>query len=179
MYLLQLGLLQSKVRIYIDESGVNDDEVCLSGWGRRGLRLLCKKKASHSARASIIAAYCNNKIIAQMVIEKAFTRQDVEYFLEHFLIPKINFPAVIIMDNASIHKNGNIEQIVNQNPLCQLLYLPPYSPDLNPIEHIWTAVKTYVRTFLTDNLLSVDDGVTKLFNAFIFSFEKLKIVQSI
>jgi transposase len=56
--------------------------------------------------------------------------------LEKILCPELRPGQVVIMDNASFHKSPRIRKII-ENVGCQLLYLPPYSPDLNPIEHYW------------------------------------------
>ncbi len=78
----------------------------------------------------------------------AMTRADVERFLRRDLLPRL-LPrllpgSVLVLDNASIHKGGKIERLV-RNAGCRVLYLPPYSPDLNPIELAWALVKRQVR----------------------------------
>ena len=78
------------------------------------------------------------------------TRADVERFFRVDLLPRL-LPgharvrgSVLVLDNASIHKGGNIERLARRAG-CRVLYLPPYSPDLNPIELIWSFVKRQVR----------------------------------
>ncbi len=72
------------------------------------------------------------------------TRADVERFFEVDLLPQLLPGSVLVLDNASIHKGGNIERLAT-GAGCRVLYLPPYSPDLNPIELIWSFVKRQVR----------------------------------
>ena len=78
------------------------------------------------------------------------TRADVERFFRVDLLPRLlpghaRVPgSVLVLDNASIHKGGNIERLARRAG-CRVLYLPPYSPDMNPIELIWSFVKRQVR----------------------------------
>jgi transposase len=71
----------------------------------------------------------------------------MENYFEFILLPEIGPGKTIILDNASFHKGGNIEQIVKRAS-CNIFYLPAYSPDFNPIEHHWTAVKGSIRSNL-------------------------------
>ena len=78
------------------------------------------------------------------------TRADVERFFEVHLLPQLlpghaRVPgSVLVLDNARIHTGGTIERLAT-GAGCRVLYLPPYSPDLNPIELIWSFVKRQVR----------------------------------
>lgn len=65
-------------------------------------------------------------------------------YLEKVLIPNLKSGQVVVIDNASFHK-GNIIKEVIESAGCSLIYLPPYSPDLNPIEHFWHAIKNTMR----------------------------------
>jgi transposase len=69
---------------------------------------------------------CNTKVFNQ--------------WLEHMLLPGLMTGSVIVLDNATFHKSKQTRQLVEQAG-CQLLYLPPYSPDLNPIEKLWANLK--------------------------------------
>jgi len=60
------------------------------------------------------------------------------------LIPSLSKGQVVIMDNAPIHKNNRIREMI-ENAECKLLYLPTYSPDLNPIENYWAVMKKMIR----------------------------------
>ena len=74
----------------------------------------------------------------------------------------MNEKTVFILDNASFHKASNIEEIAKKNH-SEVLYLPPYSPDLNPIEHQWHVVKTKVRKYLRDGIESVSKAINRFF----------------
>jgi transposase len=81
----------------------------------------------------MIAALCNQNLIAPFTVEGACNRMVFETWLESCLLPLLEAGQVVVMDNATFHKGGRIEQLI-QDAGCQLLYLPPYSPDLNKIE---------------------------------------------
>jgi transposase len=92
----------------------------------------------------MIAALCNQKLMAPFTVEGSCNRTVFEIWLETCLIPLLKPGQVVIMDNASFHKGGCIEQLI-QDAGCQLLYLPAYSPDLNKIERCWFWLKSRIR----------------------------------
>lgn len=75
-------------------------------------------------------------------------RSIFETYLEHVLLKNIPAGSTIIFDNASYHKGGRIAEIIKAAG-CYLLYLPPYSPDFNPIEHLWASFKHFIRKTLS------------------------------
>ncbi len=79
-----------------------------------------------------------------MTFEGHCNRDVFETWLEQMLLPSLKLGSVIICDNASFHKGGRIRELIEQAG-CHLLYLPPYSPDLNPIEHQWFRLKNRMR----------------------------------
>lgn len=95
-------------------------------------------------RISIIGALCEGKFFAPMVYQGYCTGKVIETWLEKGLLPLVEAGSVIIMDNASFHNSRKIRELIEKAG-CELLFLPPYSPDLNPIEHWWQKVKTAIR----------------------------------
>jgi transposase len=93
---------------------------------------------------SIIAALNQKKLHSPFVFEDYTNRELFVVYLEQVLIPNLKPGDVVIMDNASFHKGETIKNII-EAAQCTLTYLPPYSPDLNPIEHLWHAVKNSIR----------------------------------
>ena len=67
-------------------------------------------------------------------------------YLEGFLLPVLEPGQIIIMDNASFHQSVETEFLIEQAG-CKLLFLPPYSPEFNPIEHTWASLKRYIKRF--------------------------------
>lgn len=95
-------------------------------------------------RLSIIGALCESKFFAPMVYQGYCTAKVIEVWLEKALLPKLSAGQVIIMDNAPFHNSCRIKELIAKAG-CELLFLPTYSPDLNPIEHWWQKVKTAIR----------------------------------
>ena len=84
------------------------------------------------------------------------------FWLEKFLVPLLKPGQIVIMDNASIHKTNTTQSIINKAG-CKLLFLPPYSPDLNPIEHLWSNLKRKLRNIL-HKFSSLQDALCACFS---------------
>ena len=100
--------------------------------------------ARRGKNLSLLGAIDLEGVVASTSKEGAMRRADVERFLWLDLLPKLLPGSVLVLDNASIHKGGQIERLAAQAG-CGVLYLPPYSPDLNPIELVWAFVKGRAR----------------------------------
>jgi transposase len=133
--------------VYIDETGIDNNETYDYAWGIKGQRIHEKKQAERNQRISIIAALNTNLLIAPFVFEGSCNRSVFETYLEKVLIPQLKHGQIVILDNASFHKGGRIKELIEKSG-CLLYYLPPYSPDLNPIEHFWYPLKQVMRKSL-------------------------------
>ena len=114
------------------------------GWNPKGQRFHALKSGRREGRVNIIAALCNQNLIAPFTVEGACNRTVFEIWLETCLLPTLEPGQVVVMDNATFHKGGRIQQLI-QDAGCELLYLPPYSPDLNKIEKSWSWLKSRIR----------------------------------
>ncbi len=135
--------------IYIDESGIDSNETNPYGWSKKGERCQGSRPGKRAERLSIIGALCNNNFFAPMVYQGYCTAQVIESWLEQFLLPQVTQGQVIVMDNAPFHNSRKIRELIEQAG-CKLLFLPTYSPDLNPIEHWWHKIKTVIRRELSN-----------------------------
>ena len=143
-FLSQLSKLSPKSIVYIDESGMNNQQQYDYGWNQKGERFYSLKSGKRQERINMIAALCNGNLMAPFTVDGSCNRIVFEMWLENFLLPTLQPGQVVIMDNAAFHKGGKIQQLI-QGAGCQLLYLPPYSPDLNPIEKCWSWLKSRIR----------------------------------
>jgi transposase len=114
------------------------------GWNQQGERFHALKSGRREGRVNMIAALCNQNLIAAFTVEGACNRTVFETWLETCLVPTLVTGQVVVMDNATFHKGGRIEQLIEEAG-CQVLYLPPYSPDLNKIEQCWSWLKSRIR----------------------------------
>jgi transposase len=132
----------------MDESGIDDNETYPYAWGTYGQRIYGIKKANRTKRLSIISALNDNNLQAPFVFEGYCNKDVIQLYIEKVLAPTLKPGQTVIMDNASFHKSKKIKEAIEQDQ-CHLLYLPAYSPDLNPIEHFWAAIKNSMRKALT------------------------------
>jgi transposase len=121
----------------------NRDEYAY-GWNKQGERFYALKSGRREGRVNMIAALCDQNLIAAFTVEGACNRTVFETWLENALLPTLVAGQVVVMDNATFHKGGRIEQLIEEAG-CQVLYLPPYSPDLNKIEQCWSWLKSRIR----------------------------------
>lgn len=111
---------------------------------------------------NIIGGLKNGKLIAPFSFEGSCDASVFNTYIDKILRPFMNKNTVLILDNASFHKASNIE-IIAKNNGTKVFYLPPYSPDLNPIEHFWHKVKTKVRKYLRDGIETISKAVDRFF----------------
>lgn len=131
--------------IYLDETGFVQDVHRTQAWGLKGEVVYGCQSAQQRPRMNLIGGYVNHKLIAPMLFQGACNTQVFNQWLEHMLLPELAAGSVIVMDNASFHKSQASRDLIEQ-AACHLLFLPPYSPDLNPIEHVWANLKRERRT---------------------------------
>jgi transposase len=130
--------------VYVDEAGMDNREDYTYGWNEKGQRFHALKSGRRQGRVNMIAAFCNRKLMAPFTVVGSCNRTVVEIWLESCLIPLLKPGQVVVMDNATFHKGGKIEQLIEEAG-CQLLYLPAYSPDFNKIEQCWSWLKSRIR----------------------------------
>lgn len=130
--------------VYIDESGI-ELTVCKDrSWGQKGLPIAGKKSGKYYERTNIIAGYVNKKTVAPMVFNGSCNKQVFEAWIEQSLIKELKAGQVVVMDNAAFHKSSKIKELI-ESVGCRLIFLPPYSPDLNPIEKFWANMKRWIK----------------------------------
>jgi transposase len=143
-YIENLQTIPLDKRVYIDESGVDRNLVKERGWGKVGEQLIGKKKGKREKRINIIAGYVNKEAIAPLIFEEKCETELFNKWLEELLLPVVRPGQVIIMDNATFHKSPKTRQLI-AGAKCELVYLPAYSPELNPIEKYWAKMKKWLR----------------------------------
>lgn len=135
--------------VYSDESGIDDNEVVATGWSLHGKRCYAEKKAERKTRYNITAALNLNQLFAPFLFEGYSNAVVYETYIEKVLIPVLKPGMVLVIDNARFHKSKKVIELI-EAAKCRVIFLPPYSPDFNPIEHHWTAVKHAIRKAAED-----------------------------
>ncbi|NBX74938.1 MAG: transposase [Proteobacteria bacterium] len=136
-----------------------------------GKRVCGEVKGRRGERVNMIGAWSSKKgLIAEQLLENVtVNRERFMFWVKNHLAPTLSSASVVIMDNAVWHKGDEIKEII-ENTGAKLLFLPPYSPDFNPIEHYWANLKHKIRRCL-DKTLSVlqkiNNAIEMLQNHFI------------
>lgn len=123
----------------------------------RGEKVIGEVSGRRFARQSIVAAKRGKKILAPFGYPGTCNTKLFNFWVETILLPELKKGQTIIMDNAAIHKSTKTRELI-ENAGCKLLFLPPYSPDLNPIEHTWAHLKQKIRSLL-HNSNSLSDAI--------------------
>jgi hypothetical protein len=127
----QLSTIPPEKIVYLDESGTDSLHQYDYGWNSLWSALPCPQIMSAPGTGEHnCCQQCNQNPIAPFTIEGACNRTVLETWLESCLLPTLTIGQVVVMDNATFHKGGRIRELI-ETAGCQLLYLPPYSPDLN------------------------------------------------
>ncbi|MGL9719173.1 MAG: IS630 family transposase [Wolbachia sp.] len=111
---------------------------------------------------SIIGALNEGRIKAPWVIEGHCNSEVFEAYVEHILVPVLKDGPTVVLDNASFHKSERTRNLI-ENAGCKVLFLPPYSPDLNPIEKFWFAIKHAIRKVLPNFWPNINSAIDFVF----------------
>lgn len=130
--------------IFIDETGTTTNMTRLRGRSAKGERLHSKAPFGHWATQTFIAGLKCNGLIAPWVVDAPMNRAIFETYIETQLAPALKPGDVVIMDNLSSHKSEKAETAIHAKG-AWVLFLPPYSPDLNPIEMAFSKLKAHLR----------------------------------
>jgi transposase len=139
--------LETKNIIYVDETGIDRYYYRQHGWSRRGEKIYGKISGKKFARTSIVAGFFENKSLAPMQYFGTANAELFQAWFTKFLIPELPPNAAVVLDNASIHSKSKLYEICKHNNI-ELLFLPPYSPDLNPIEKFWANMKKFLDNYV-------------------------------
>jgi transposase len=115
------------------------------GWGEKGQRVVEAIAAGHWRSFTLLGAITCSGLLATMTIEAATDGDVFQAFVQQVLCPQLRPGQVVVMDNLSAHKAAAVRQSIEAAGAL-LLYLPPYSPDLNPIEKCWSKIKQILRS---------------------------------
>jgi putative transposase len=109
----------------------------------------------------MIAGLCKKEIIAPIIFEGTCNKEIFETYVETILIKELIAGQTVVMDNINFHKTARVKELI-ESVGCRVLFLPTYSPDLNPIEHYWFKIKLKIRKIthlFTDFYDAVYEGV--------------------
>ena len=145
----------AKDAIFIDETGCHPGMGPLRGWGPVGDRLLAPESAySGGRRLSLVAAMDLHGIRRHAIIDGGVKGADFLRFIQAVLGPSLRPGKVVVMDNLRLHKNPAVLDYLGQRR-CRVVFIPPYSPDTNPIELAFSKLKHLVRKAAATSLAAL------------------------
>ena len=136
--------------VYLDESGVNTDMTRIYGRAMGGARAVDNAPINTPANTTILSSIRLNGETAYTTYSGGTTGDKFIDYMKNVLIPTLSKGDVIIMDNMRSHHVKEVEEVISRSEKhLTLLYLPPYSPDFNPIEMMWSKIKSVLRMLKT------------------------------
>ena len=138
------GRVDPRRLVFIDETWAKTNMAPLRGWGPCGHRVIAKAPHGRWRTLTFLAALRHNRIDAPCVIDGPINGDRFLAYVEQFLIPTLAPGDIVVMDNLGSHKRQAVRRAIRAAG-AKLFFLPPYSPDLNPIEQVFAKLKALLR----------------------------------
>lgn len=138
------GRLDPARLVFIDETWAKTNMTRLRGWAPRGRKLLAKVPQGQWRTLTFLAALRHDRIDAPCVIDGPINGELFLAYIEQVLVPTLKPGDIVIIDNLGSHKGKAVRRAIRAAG-AKLFFLPPYSPDLNPIEQVFAKLKTLLR----------------------------------
>ncbi len=129
---------------YLDESGARTNFTRLYGRAPAGQRLVASAPAGNWSSLTMVSAILIDQVVAPMITDGPVNQLVFQGYVDWLLVPLLKPGDTVIMDNLSSHKSTAVAESIESTG-AKLLFLPPYSPDFNPIEKMWSKVKASLR----------------------------------
>jgi transposase len=136
--------IDARQLVFVDEMGTNTALSSLYAWAPKGERARCKVPRNRGPNTTLLASMTAEGMGPCAAVAGSTTREVFEAYVEQVLAPALRPGQVVVMDNLTAHKGERVRELIERRG-CKLLYLPPYSPDLNPIEEAFSKVKGVLR----------------------------------
>jgi len=140
----------------VDETGIDNYLHREYGWAQRGKALLGSINGRKYKRTGIVAAQMGKSIVAPLIYDGTMDSILFEAWFESCLLPALPQNAAIVMDNASFHRKKQLIPLAEKTG-HRLIFLPPYSPELNPIEHFWSWIKRFLKKNIQPHISFIDN----------------------
>lgn len=140
---MQPGLAPERL-VFIDETWTKTNMTRTRGWWRRGEPLMAKVPHGHWQTMTFLAGLRHDGITAPLVLDGPINGESFRAYVEQMLVPTLKPGDIVVMDNLGSHKGPAI-RVAIRGAGARLMFLPPYSPDLNPIEQVFAKLETLLR----------------------------------
>ena len=155
------GLIDPAKVVFIDETWANTNMTRTYGRSELGTRLVEKTPCGRWQTTTFLGALRAEGFIAPLTVEGGINGQLFRAWVEQHLAPVLKTGDIVVMDNLSSHKVTGVRQAIEAAG-AELRYLPPYSPDLNPIEKAWSKLKQLLRSVKARTKEALDKAITEL-----------------
>ena len=146
--------------VFLDESGAKTNMTRLRGRAARGQRVYDSAPHGHWGSTTMISSLRCDGATACMVVEGATDENVFVAYVRHVLLPTLQPEDCVILDNLAPHKNSSVSILI-ESVGATVRWLPPYSPDLNPIEKMWSKVKTFLRSAKARTALALEGAIAQ------------------
>jgi transposase len=136
--------VESERLLFVDECGMHTSLAPIYGYAPRGERLHLPVPRNRGKNTTLLSSMTIGGMGPSLAVEGVTTARVFETYVEKVLVPSLRTGQVVVMDNLGAHRPKRIRELIEQQG-CELLYLPPYSPDLNPIEEAFSKLKHILR----------------------------------
>jgi len=147
--------------VFLDETSTNTKLTKRTGWAPRGKRYRTHAPFGTWKTQTFIAALRCHALTAPWVVNAPMNKQIFEIYIETQLVPTLSPGDVVIMDNVAFHKSQKVEQLIKSRG-AWVLFLPSYSPDLNPIELAFSKLKALLRKMAARSFDAISDALGKI-----------------
>jgi len=131
--------------VFVDESGAKTNMTRLYGRAMAGKRAIDNTPCGHWCTTTMLSSVRLDGSTACMVVDGATNKEVFQAYVQRILLPTLKTGDIVVMDNLSAHKSQQVRELI-KSVGAELWYLPAYSPDLNPIEKMWSKIKSILRT---------------------------------
>jgi transposase len=138
------GVVEPERLVFVDECGTHTSLAPIYGYAPRGERLRLSVPRNRGKNTTLLSSMSLEGMGPSLTVEGATTAVVFEAYVEQVLAPNLEEGQVVVMDNLGAHRPKRIRELIEQRG-CELVYLPPYSPDYNPIEEAFAKIKNLLR----------------------------------
>jgi len=131
--------------LFVDECGVHTSLAPIYGYAPTAERLYLPVPRNRGKNTTLLSSMTIGGMGPSLAVEGASTARVFEAYVEKVLVPSLRAGQIVVMDNLSAHRPRRIRELIEQQGCCELLYLPAYSPDYNPIEEAFSKIKNLLR----------------------------------
>jgi len=144
--------------IFIDETGTNQAMTPMYAKAPKGKRVHEARPVQRGKLYTVIGAIVLGGMLTAMTVEGGTVTETFHAFVEHLLCPHLRPGHVVVLDRLPAHRNLQIREMIEDKD-ARVVFLPPYSPELNPIEPAWSKIKTFIKKKKPRSMMDIDIAV--------------------